>query len=351
MSLRAKPKKGRGALHNPHNRFETVHTEPDPESDPNDLPKLQTSFIRERAKTLITYNDSPDVGFDAGINPYRGCEHGCIYCFARPSHEYLSFSSGLDFESRIIVKTNAADVLRKDLLSAKYKPQPIALSGNTDCYQPVERQLNITRGCLQVLSEFRNPVAIITKNALIQRDLDILQELNQYDCVTVFISLTSLDAQLVSKMEPRASCPNDRLKTIKALSEAGIPVGVLVAPIIPGLTDEEIPRILESAKEAGAGWAGSVMLRLPFSVKQMFEDWLIEHFPDRSQKILNRIRSTRSGRLNDFNFKTRMTGTGVHADQIRHLFSLYRRRYGLDQPRPQLSVKNFRTVSPQLTFF
>jgi len=343
--------KGRGALTNPANRFETIHIESDPEFDPLDRSKPKTLYLHDTTKSMITYNDSPDVGFSAGINPYRGCEHGCIYCYARPSHEYLGFSSGLDFETRILVKLKAAEILRKELLSSRYKPQPIAFSGNTDVYQPVERKLQITRQCLEVFAEFRNPVAMITKNRLIERDIDLLKKLSSYNAIKVFISVTTLDSKLSLKMEPRASHPVDRLKAIQTLSQAGVPVGVLIGPVIPGLTDEELPTILKEAANAGAVNAHYVMLRLPYSVKVLFEDWLENHFPEKKEKVLNRIKSVRSGKLNDPNFHTRMSGSGIYADHVHSIFKLYSRRYQLDRDVSGLSSASFRRLNQQLMLF
>jgi DNA repair photolyase len=252
----------------------------DPEQDP--LP--QTQFFRDRTSSIITYNDSSDVGFEASINPYRGCEHGCIYCYARPFHEYLGLSSGLDFETKIMVKEDAPGLLRKELSSPKWKPQMIAISGVTDCYQPVERRLKITRGCLEVLAEFRNPVGIVTKNALVTRDVDLLAQLARHRAAAVFVSLTTLDAELRKVMEPRTSPPAARLAAIKTLSEAGIPVGVLIGPVIPGLTDHEIPALVEAAAQAGARAAGYIMLRLPHAVAPLFDQWLTAHFPGKKTK-------------------------------------------------------------------
>jgi len=247
-------------------------------------PKVKTTLLADTTKSVITYSDSPDLGHMAGINPYRGCEHGCVYCFARPNHEYLGFSSGLDFETKIMVKKDAPRLLRKELLAKKYKPQVIALSGNTDCYQPIERRLKITRQCLEVLADFRNPVAIITKSRLVERDMDIFLELNKYNAIKVIISLTTLDHHLASKLEPRASTPEDRLHAIKALSQAGIPVGIMVAPVIPALNEYEIPMILKKASEAEATSAGYILVRLPFAVKDLFTGWLQEHFPEHIHK-------------------------------------------------------------------
>src|ERR1051326_7278552 len=307
MSHKAPPK-GRGASENPPNRFERIHLERDPGFDPAEDPGPSTQFFHDSTRTIINYNDSPDIGFNASINPYRGCAHGCIYCYARPTHEYLGFSAGLDFESRIMVKADAPELLRKELSSPKWQPQVIALSGVTDCYQPVERKLKMTRRCLEVLAEFHNPVAIVTKNRMITRDVDVLRELARHQAVAVYVSLTTLDSTLTPKMEPRASLPNHRLTAIKTLYEARVPVGVLLAPIIPGLNDHEIPSLLDAAMNAGAQYAAYVPLRLPFGVGKLFEDWLTCYFPDRKEKVLNQIRSLRGGRLNDPNFGSRMRG-------------------------------------------
>lgn len=343
--------RGRGAFENPANRFEQIHIEPDPDY-PEDLAiKPGTQYFRDTTKTFITYNESPDVGFEAGINPYRGCEHGCIYCFARPSHEYFGLSSGLDFETKIFVKENAAKLLYKELSSAKWQPQVLALSGNTDCYQPVERHFKLTRQCLEVLLEFHNPVVIITKNHLVTRDIDVLKELARYQAVKVCISVTTLDAKLANIMEPRASCPSDRLDVIKKLSEANIPVGVLVAPVIPALTDHEMPQIIAQAAQHGAQSAGHVILRLPYAVKELFEHWLVAHFPDRKEKILNRIRDIRGGKLNDPRFGFRMAGEGPFARQIHDLFRLSCQKAGLNKSDMELSTAHFRSPSSQLMFF
>jgi DNA repair photolyase len=339
--------KGRGASGNPANRFERVTVElevPGPD-------RVPTELLRDGSRSIIATNDSPDVGFAASINPYRGCEHGCIYCYARPSHEYLGFSAGLDFESRILVKEDAPELLRKELSAPKWKPQVIALSGNTDCYQPAERKLEITRRCLAVLAEFRNPVGVITKNELVTRDIDHLQALAGHGAAAVAISITTLDGELARRMEPRASHPRDRLKAIERLAAAGIPTSVMVAPVVPAITDHEIPRILEAAAAAGARSAGYVMLRLPGAVAGLFESWLEEHFPDRKDKVLNRVREMRGGQLYDPTFGTRMKGEGVFAEQIRATFQTFRRRYGLDQPRPELSTAAFRRPGEQLSLF
>jgi DNA repair photolyase len=335
----------RGAASNPPNRFERIHFEPDPDWNPEDDPLPRTQFLRDRTSTIITYNDSPDVGFEASINPYRGCEHGCIYCYARPFHEYLGFSSGLDFETKIMVKENAPKLLREELASPKWHPKVIAMSGVTDCYQPVERRLKLTRGCLEVLAEFRNPVGIVTKNNLVTRDIDLLGELAKHNAAAVFISLTTLDTELRKVMEPRTSPPAARLATISALSQAGIPVGVLIAPVIPGLTDHEIPALVEAAAQAGARTAGYVILRLPHAVAPLFEQWLGTHFPDRKEKVLNRLRAMRHGKLYESAFGRRMRGEGIFADQIDSLFDVACRKHGLDGSIPELSIGAFRRVS------
>jgi len=332
--------KGRGAIGNPTNRFETLEVERDPEVQGPD--RIETELLRDTSKSVIAYNDSPDVGFNASVNPYRGCEHGCVYCYARPFHEYLGFSAGLDFESRILVKEDAPELLRKELASPKWKPQTLAMSGVTDCYQPAERRLEITRRCLEVLAEFRNPVGIITKNELVTRDIDILLRLHEHQAAMVMISVTTLDGDVARVMEPRASHPRERLKAIERLAAAGIPVGVMVAPVVPAITDHEMPKILEAAAAAGARTAGYVVMRLPGAVAGLFERWLEEHFPDRKDKVLNRVRELRGGQLYDPRFGNRMRGEGLFADQIRATFQTFKRRYGLDQPTPELSTAAFK---------
>jgi len=332
--------KGRGAGINPKNRFEIIDVERDPEIPGPD--RIDTELLRDTSRSLITRNDSPDVGFEVSINPYRGCEHGCVYCYARPFHEYLGFSAGLDFESRILVKEDAPEILRRELSSPKWQPQTLVMSGVTDCYQPAERKLEITRRCLEVLAEFRNPVGIITKNELVTRDIDHLSVLAEHGAAAVHISITTLDGEVARRMEPRASHPRDRLKAIERLAAAGIPVGVMVAPVVPAITDHEMPKILEAAAAAGATSAGYVVLRLPGAVAGLFEEWLERHFPDRKDKVLNRVRDLRGGRLNDPRFGKRMRGEGLFADQIRTTFETFKRRYGLDQARPELSTAAFR---------
>jgi DNA repair photolyase len=335
--------KGRGAPSNPAGRFERlafVH-DPDDEQDPDDRPARPTELFRDTTKSILAFNDSPDVPMDASINPYRGCEHGCIYCYARPYHEYLGLSAGEDFESKIFVKENAAALLREALSAKSWTPQVIGLSGVTDPYQPVERKLRITRACLEVLAEFRNPVAVITKNHLVTRDIDILASLAEHQAAQVFLSITTLDDGLAGVMEPRASRPGLRLDALRKLRAAGIPAGVMVAPIIPGLTDHEVPAILEAAAKAGALSAGCTVVRLPHGVKELFTRWLEVHAPQRKDKVLNRLRAVRGGKLNDPAFGSRMVGEGPFAESIHQMFDLHRKRLGLTQ-RSTLSTQAFR---------
>jgi DNA repair photolyase len=339
--------RGRGADANPANRFEAIRLERDADWDPAEDPAPATRFFKDATRSILNFNDSPDIGFSASLNPYRGCEHGCIYCYARPTHEYLGFSAGLDFESKIMVKTDAPELLRRELASLKWQPQVIALSGVTDCYQPVERRLRLTRRCLEVLAEFRNPVAIVTKNHLVTRDVDVLGELARHDAAMVFVSVTTLDTELASRLEPRASRPAHRLAAIRALREGGVPAGVMVAPLIPGLNDHEAPAILAAAADAGAQCAGYVALRLPHGLGPLFEDWLGRHYPDRREKVLGRLRSMRGGRLNDPRFGTRMRGEGIVADQMQSLFAAACRKAGLDGRGPALSAAAFRVPSSE----
>ena len=346
-----RPAPYRGAGSNPPNRFEPLRLERDEDWNPEEDPLPRTVFLKDRSQSIITFNDSPDVGFAAGINPYRGCEHGCIYCYARPTHEYLGFSAGLDFETKIMVKERAAELLRKELSSPKWRPQPLGMSGVTDCYQPVERKLKITRGCLEVLAEFRNPVNIVTKNSLVTRDIDLLSELAKNRAASVCISVTSLDPDLRGVLEPRTSPPAAKLSAIRQLASAGIPVGVLVAPIIPGLTEHEIPAILEAVAQAGATHAGYEMLRLPYANKELFEHWLDQHFPEKKDKVLGRVRAVRGGKLNDSRFGTRMRGEGIFADQIAQMFHVACRKAGIAGAWPELCSTEFKRLSPaQQTF-
>ena len=334
---------GRGAAGNPKNRFEKIEVEPEPGELDAEEPGPETVYLRDASRSIIARNDSPDIGFDASINPYRGCSHGCIYCYARPTHEYLGLSAGLDFESKILVKEDAPELLRKQLSSPRWKPKVLSISGVTDCYQPIEMKLRITRRCLKVLAEFRNPVAIVTKNHLVTRDIDLLSELAQHDAAVVAVSLTTLDDDLRRVMEPRTSRPVRRLAAIQALDRAGVPVGVMTAPVIPGLNDHELPNLISAAAEAGAGFATYTPVRLPYAVRPLFEDWLARHFPERKEKVLNRICSMRGGKLNDSRFGSRMRGEGIFADQIYQLFDISCRRAGLEGKRfPRLSTAAFR---------
>lgn len=292
------------------------------------------------------------MGFDYSFNPYRGCEHGCIYCYARPTHEYLGFSSGIDFETKIMVKENAPALLEQEFRKKSYKPDLLVFSGNTDCYQPIERKLKLTRESLKVCLKYRNPVSVITKNALIQRDIDIIKELAELKLVTVTLSITTLDKNLAHKMEPRTSSPEMRLGTIEKMAKNGIPSGVNIAPIIPGLNDKEIPNILKEAAARGAVHAGKIMLRLPYAVKDLFLEWLEREFPEKANKIINSIKEVRGGKLNSTEWGKRMTGEGERADTIHKLFHISCRKYGLNNQRNELSAKNFiRSTSQQLEIF
>lgn len=345
--------RGRGASWNPPNRFERLHVDRSEWLDPDDPPP-ETVLLEDATRSILAHNDSPDVGFDVGINPYRGCSHGCAYCYARPTHEYLGFSAGLDFETRILVKRKAPELLREALSSPRWKPRVIGLSGNTDAYQPAERRLRVTRRCLEVLAEFRNPVGIVTKSYLVSRDVDLLAELAEHRAVAVVLSITSLRNDVQRVMEPRAATPARRLGAIRVLAKAGIPVGVNVAPVVPGLTDHEMPEILEAAAEAGASFAGYIVLRLPHGVKDIFSEWLDRHFPERRDKVLNRVRELRGGALYDSRFAVRGRGEGPWADQLSSLFGVTRSRLGLDRA-PELSASSFRRpaepTGPQMDLF
>src|SRR3989475_1172708 len=348
--------RGRGASWSPANRFEKLHVDltdvdvVEAACETEETPRRPTQYLRDGTKSIITRNTSPDVGFETSLNPYRGCEHGCIYCYARPTHEYLGFSAGLDFESKIMVKTNASELLHAELESPRWQPQTLILSGVTDPDQPIERTLRITCGCLEVLAKFRNPVAIITKNRLVTRDIDLLCELAKYNAVAVNLSVTSLDPNLQRVLEPRTSSPQARLEAIGQLRSAGIPTGVMVAPIIPGLTDHEIPKILDACAKAGAQFAGYTVVRLPWAVAPLFEHWLEEHFPDRKEKVLGRIRDLRGNRLNNSQWQTRMTGQGIFAEQIASMFTVSCRRNQMCA-RPKLSCASFQRPTTQPDLF
>ncbi len=354
MSRNLARTKGRGAQSNPRNRFETISYAPDPDyEDPEgESPRQRTVFLKDASRTIVTFNDSPDVGFDVSVNPYRGCEHGCAYCYARPYHEYLGFSAGLDFETKILVKDRAAELLREKLSSRRWVPRTLALSGVTDPYQPIERRFRLTRACVSVLAEFRNPVTIVTKNHLVTRDVDLLSELARHNAAFVMISFSTLRADLARTLEPRTSTPSRRLEAIEALSAAGIPVGVFAAPVIPGLTDHEVAAIVEGAARAGARFANCHLVRLPHGVAGLFEEWLEAHAPDAKNKVLNRIRETRRGRLDDSRFCSRMSGEGEIARQIRCLFDVTCRKMAITQGGPELSTAAFRPpAAGQLSFF
>jgi DNA repair photolyase len=353
--------RARGAVVNPANRFEALRIELDGPllDDDGEVIEPRTTFLRDDTQSIIAWNDSPDIPFRAGCSPYRGCEHGCAYCFARPYHEFLGYSAGLDFETKILVKPRAPELLRAELSKRSWKPQAVAMSAITDAYQPIERRLGLTRQCLEVFAEFRNPVGLITKNHLITRDIDILRELAKYKAVSACISLTTLDTELTKVLEPRASRPSRRLDAIAQLSAAGVPVRVLTAPIIPGLTDHEIPALLKAAAQAGAIGAGYTIVRLPHAVAPLFEEWLQRHFPGQKDKVLGRIRELRGGKLYDAKWGQRMSGEGPLAEQIRALFEVSKRRAGFPSDEElavrhidrELSAAHFRVPSAQMQLF
>ncbi|WP_291299380.1 PA0069 family radical SAM protein [Elioraea sp.] len=342
------PRKGRGAVTAPPCRFDPLSAEAvddgwgTTEQDLADPPPLATTLTRDATRSIIARNDSPDIGFDRSVNPYRGCEHGCVYCYARPSHAYLGLSPGLDFETKLLFKPEAAQLLARELSKPRYRPAPIALGSNTDPYQPVERQLRLTRGILEVLSDFNHPCTIVTKSALVVRDIDILQSMAERRLVRVCLSVTTLDRRLAAVMEPRAATPARRLQAIEALARAGIPAGVLAAPMIPGLNDAELEAILGAASRAGADAAGYILLRLPHELREIFTEWLHAHYPDRAAKVLALIRQTRAGGLNDARFGSRFSGTGAYADLLARRFATAAQRLGLDNPSGGLDSSQFR---------
>lgn len=349
--------KGRGASSNTTNRFLSTNFEATEEDSDNyqedGKPLLKTEVIKDTSKTILTKNNSPDVGFTYSVNSYRGCEHGCAYCYARPTHEYLGFSAGLDFESKIHVKFEAPKLLREALVKKSWQPETIFMSGITDCYQPLERKYQLTRGCLEVLAEFKNPVGIITKNSLVTRDLDILSEMAQWSGAFVFLSITTLDVDLARSLEPRTSTPQAKLQAIEKLAMAGVKVGVNVAPLIPGLTDHELPGILKQAREAGARWAGYTPLRLPLAVRPLFEEWLTVHRHLKKEKVLSAIRDIRDGKLNSSEFGDRMRGSGARADQMSDLFHLYTRKFRLNEESMNLNHSLFKrpeALKAQMSF-
>ncbi len=336
---------GRGAVSNPAGRFDTVRSEAEDDgwgSAAQPQAAVATVVRDEHAKSIITYNDSPDLGFDRSINPYRGCEHGCIYCYARPSHGYLGLSSGLDFETQLFAKVNAVELLRQELAKPGYLPALVLIGANTDAYQPIERDRQLTRGVLEVLVQARHPFSVITKSALVERDVALLAEAARLQLCHAYISVTTLDVDIARKMEPRAAPPQRRLQAMAALVQAGIPTGVMVAPIIPGLTDHETESILQAAAGAGAQCASYVLLRMPHEIKDLYAQWLEEHFAGKAQRARTLLRDMRDGRDNDPQFGSRMRGTGVYAELLRKRFALATRRFGLDQPWPPVDATGFR---------
>lgn len=345
-------KKGRGAVTNLQGRFERDARErfddgwAEAAQESQDSPRLVTQVSIERARSILTHNASPDIPFDTSLNPYRGCEHGCIYCFARPTHAYLDLSPGLDFESRLFAKANAAERLRETLARPSYRCETIALGVNTDAYQPIEREHRITRGVLEVLHECDHPVALITKSSLIERDIDLLAPMARKRLAVAALTITTLDAGIARTLEPRAATPSRRLRAIRTLSEAGIPVGVSVAPVIPFITEPDLERILEAAREAGAVYANYIVLRLPWEVEPLFQQWLQAHFPDRAERVMNRIRDMRGGKSYDADFATRMRGSGIWADLMRQRFYKAADKLGFRYDRYGLDTTLFRPPAP-----
>jgi len=346
-------RKGRGSVLNPSCRFDRqVHEAFDDgwplddasASEPEE--RLATVVRDDRSRSVVSKNDSPDIPFDQSLNPYKGCEHGCVYCFARPTHAYLGHSPGLDFETQIYAKPRAAELLRAHLSRPSYRVHPLAIGANTDAYQPVERRLRITRSVLELLAETRHPTGLITKSELILRDLDLLERMAPLGIVHVYLSITTLDGELARRLEPRASSPHRRLKTIEKLAAAGVPVGVLASPMIPGLNDHELERILAAAAEAGAERAGTLLLRLPHELKELFDAWLQAHYPLRRQRVLSLLRSCRDGALNDASFGRRMRGTGRYAEMIQRRFRVASKRCGFASERFALDCTRFVPPAP-----
>jgi len=343
--------KGRGALSSPGSRFDAHQREAlareemewpgGDEEDPGEAGRPRTIVMQQQARSIISRNQSPDIGFEQSINPYQGCEHGCVYCYARPSHAYLGLSPGLDFETRIFAKTNAAELLRKELAKPGYRPSMVVLGANTDPYQPTERKLGLTRAVLEVLAAHQLPVGIITKNALVTRDLDLLQPMAARGLVQVNISVTTLDNALARKLDPRASAPASRLQAMRTLSEAGIPVAVFASPMIPAINDVELEKIMEAAANAGARYASYVLLRLPLEVRDLFVQWLQQHYPLRADHVMHRIQATRGGKDYDANFATRMKGSGLYADLLKQRFAIALKRYGLQKMPRSWDVSQF----------
>ena len=342
---------GRGAQINPSNRFARIEYVEDlshlEDEDAADISRIRTEYFSDVSKSVVSENDSPDVFFRYSVNPYRGCAHGCSYCYARPTHEYLGLSAGLDFEAKIFVKERAPELFRDWLARDRYEPELVMMSGVTDCYQPAERHFQLTRKCLEVALEARQPIAVITKNALVTRDLDLLTPMAEQNLINIALSITSLDQALTRVMEPRTSSPAARLRAIRELSDAGIPTHVMVAPIIPGLNDSEIPAILRAARDAGATSAAYVLLRLPLTVKPVFLEWLDRHLPNQKDKIESRLRETRGGQLYESDFGTRMIGRGEIADQIRQTFEVFVKKHGLIHGHRPLDTSQFRRPVPK----
>lgn len=349
--------KGRGSHELPPNRFSDQEFEPDPEylewlsqQGESDVPRTQV--LNDHTRSVITKNSSPDIHFDFSLNPYRGCEHGCSYCFARPSHEYLGFSAGLDFETKIVVKREAPRLLKEELSKKSWQVESLVLSGVTDPYQPIEKELEITRGCLKVLRDFRQPVEVITKNYLITRDIDLLADLASVRACRVRLSITSLDPALSRILEPRASAPERRLEAVRKLSAAGVPVGVNISPVIPGLNDHELPALVKAASGAGAGWVHYIPLRLPGAVASVFVSWLVRHRPHSKGKVLRLVRELRGGKLNQSEFHSRFQGQGEVAERLRRLFEISRKKQGLHSAGPELSGRHFEVPGhKQLSLF
>lgn len=353
----ADPRKGRGAGLNPEGRFETERREAfdDGWATPADeaLPSLRTVVTAERASSIISRNDSPDVPFTQSINPYQGCEHGCVYCYARPTHAYRNLSPGTDFETRLFAKVNAAERLREELARPDYRCEVISVGANTDPYQPIERQWKVTRSVLEVLAEHHHPFGIVTKNAMVERDLDILAPMAHRNLVNVYISVNNLDHELARRLEPRCSAPARRLQAIKTLSEAGVPVGVLVAPVIPFLTDHEIERVLHAAWQHGARKAAYILMRLPWEVKDLFKDWLERHYPLKAKHVMSRVHAMRGGRDNDPNFGSRMRGQGELAQLLGQRFERACKRLGFNsaERNRELDITQFRVPTRQMNLF
>ena len=350
--MNKQPIRGRGASENPRHRFTDENIEYDVDEFTGQLERPERKILTDHTKGIISTNSSPDIPFDVSLNPYRGCEHGCAYCYARPTHEFLNMSPGLDFETKIVAKYDAPKLLREKLASKSWKPQVLVMSGVTDPYQPLEKELKLTRGCIEVLAESLHPLVIITKNYGVTRDIDLLKKLAEVSAARVVLSITSLDNDLIGTMEPRTSRPAKRLQAVRELSSAGIPVHVNIAPLIPGLTDDEIVPIMEAAKEAGAESVSYTILRLPYSVKDIFLKWLEDHQPNRKQKVINKLKSLKDGQLNRSEFGERFRGEGAYGEQIRQIMEIHKKRLGLNQHRTPLNCSSFRRPeTDQLNLF